>query len=176
MTYDEYNDRAEHECPIPLERSADEFDVGGMFWSPAARWERIVDTGDQGRYSFRITVTTDKTVWTFTAGQKLPYLPQWRASERRYVVIHEHSSSIDLSVGAEREWPGHTLASAHQVRGEGWLVTDRPAGGGDLEMVTVASKAKARTELNRRARAHAQRLGLRVYRPEASTPAARQAA
>jgi hypothetical protein len=43
----------------------------------------------------------------------------------------------------------------------GWVIQDHPDGITD-EQVTVDSRAKARTEVRRRARAHAKRLGLPV--------------
>src|SRR5262249_41293823 len=65
MTYN--ND--EHECPRPLEELAAEFDVGGMFLSPAGRWETIIDRPPFGDHPARISVYTDRTgphyCWTF---------------------------------------------------------------------------------------------------------------
>lgn len=170
MSYrDDYeNEQPEHECPTALERPVDEFDAGGQFWSPAGRWETITHRSRDSR--IQVTVTTDRCVWVFWPSDKFPYLDGWKAGQTRYVLVNEGHSHLELVVANRPGYGsrGHVLASAQQVRGTGWQIQDRPNGAGELEYVTVDSRAKARAEVNRRARAHAKRLGLTVWKPEAS--------
>lgn len=164
--YDDDQAEHEHECPTALERSVDEMDVTGLVFTPAARWETITDRTPHDEIHAQVTVTTDRCVWVFWRWDKLPYIDGWKVRQARYVRVNEGHSHMEIAVGAERGFGprGHVLASAQQVRGTGWVIADRPAGGGEVEHVTVESKAKARAELNRRARAHAKRLGLPVWR------------
>jgi hypothetical protein len=161
----------EHECPVPLEAEVAEFDVGGMFFSPAGRWETITGRS-RWEHAPRIAVHTDRTgpdyAWTFWRFTKLAYLSSWRASRRPQVRVFEiGSTAIEAEVTDARSFGnGHTLLSAHQVRGAGWQVTDL-SDGATVETMTVPNKARARAEVNRRARAHAKRLGVPLYRPEA---------
>jgi hypothetical protein len=175
MSWRDYeNEQPEHECPTPLQREVAEFDAGGMFWSPAGRWETITDRSSYAETSAQVTITTGRTgsecSWTFWRSDKFPYLDGWKASQARYVVVRETHSTIEVSVGAQQGYgrDNHTLISAHQVRGTGWQIMDRPSGAGELEQVTVPNRARARSEVNRRARAHAKRLGVPVWRGGAS--------
>jgi hypothetical protein len=164
------DEHAEHECPRSLEQSVDEFDVGGMFLSPAGRWETITTRTPYAEYSARVTLHTDRTgpgyAWTFWRSVKFPYLPSWLARRPRHIIVFELTSIIDVEVtDAFTYGHGHTLLTARPVRGAGWEITDQPHGT-TIESVTVPSKARARSEVNRRARAHAKRLGLPVgYEP-----------
>lgn len=163
---DEPAELVEHECPTPLERPVDEMDVTGVVFTPAGRWETITDRTPRGEIYAQVTVTTDRCVWVFWRSHRLPYIDGWKVSQARYVRVNEGVSHMEIAVGAERGFGprGHVLASAQPIRGAGWRITDRPAGGGEPEDVTVESKAKARAELNRRARAHAKRLGMALWR------------
>jgi hypothetical protein len=176
MYRDEYDEQpAEHECPRPLVERAAEFAVGGMFLSPAGRWETIVDRSPDWANAPQIHLKTDRTgdgyAWIFWASDKMPYVPGWMVEAQRAVVVDEYGSIIEAKVteatGRSGYRDGHTLVSAHQVRGSGWQIMDRPTGG-DLEQVEMPSKARARTEVARRAKAHAKALGIPVFRPEAT--------
>jgi hypothetical protein len=164
---DQYDDQPrEHECPTPLERPAKEFDLGGMVFTPAGRWETISDLAGREDYSLRFTVHTDRATWTFWPSDKLPYLGPIYAGGARAVRLYEHSHHIEVNVGLDEGYGrGHVLVTAQQVRGKGWAISDQ-AGGVAVEQITVESKAKARAEVNRRARAHAKRLGLKVWHNE----------
>ncbi|MET7399152.1 hypothetical protein ABZS66_37290 [Dactylosporangium sp. NPDC005572] len=167
MTYrDEYTDQVEHECPTALERKVDEMGAGGLVFTPAGRWETIVERTPHGEIHARVTLTTDRCVWQFWRSDKHPYIDGWKASPPRFVVVNEGVSHLEVAVAARPGFGprGHVLASAHQVRGAGWKIQDQPGGGGDVECVTVESKAKARSEMNRRARAHAKRIGVSLWR------------
>ena len=163
MTSAFHEDR-KHECPVPLQRPVSEFDIGGMFFSPAGRWETITDRKPHDPHAARVTLHTDAAgveyVWTLWSATRSPYLPSWHVQPSR-VAVFELGSSIcaEVTTAAGRFADGHTLVSAHPVRGAGWQVTDQ-TGGSDVEHVTVPSKARARAEVNRRARAHAKRLRL----------------
>lgn len=159
---------AEHECPTALERPASEWDIGGSVFTPAGRWETIVDRTPHAHCAAHVDVTTDRCVWRFWPSDKAPYLDNWRAGQSRGVRIDEGHSHLEVVVGAERGFGGrgHVLAFAKQVRGTGWQIADHPAGGGELEYATKASKAAARAEMNRRARAHAKRLGVPLWQPD----------
>jgi hypothetical protein len=163
VSYLDDDQATEHECPTALERKVDEFDDGGQFWSQAGRWETIVDRSRDSR--IQITLTTDRCVWVFWPSDRFPYLDGWKAGQPRYVFVNEGASHLEIVVANRPGYcsGGHTLASAHQIRGTGWQIQDRPTGGGDIEFVTVESRAKARSEMNRRARAHAKRIGLPVW-------------
>jgi hypothetical protein len=167
MTYDD--EPREHECPRPLEEQVDEFDVGGMFLSPAGRWETIIDRTPHAERSARIVVHSSQAgreyCWTFWRSDKLPYLPAWQASQPRHVVVHEtaHTLGVDVTAYPRSYTGGYSLLSAQQVRGTGWVITDVPDGK-TVEYVTLPSKARARSEVTRRARAHAKRLGVPVWR------------
>jgi hypothetical protein len=174
MGYIDRDEQPEHECPTPLERAVSEFRIGGVFWSPAGRWEVVKDHSDRSATSPQASIWTDKTgpdyAWAFWRSTKMPYLPDHEATRRRFVVVRESRDFIEVRVDESTRGffgAGHTLLSAQAVRGSGWKVTDRPGGGaGDVEVVAVPSKARARTEVNRRARAHAKKLGLAVSLPE----------
>jgi hypothetical protein len=160
----------EHECPTPLERPVDEFAVGGMFFSPAGRWETITEIAPRAQYAYTDVVHTDRTgpdyAWTLRTSARLPYVPSWRAMAHQ-VRVFDLTIALDVEVtGARSFGHGHTLLTARQVRGAGWEITDRPDGA-TVETVPVPNKARARSEVNRRARAHAKRLGVPLYRPEA---------
>lgn len=151
----------EHECPRPLEQPAGDFSVGGMFFSPAGRWETITDRSPHDQILVRLH--TDRTgtgyCWQFWRVDRMPYLPSWTLT-RRQVAVHEVSTAMEVTVGdGARFGGGHVLITARQVRGQGWQIYDRPDGT-TAEQVTVPSKARARGELTRRARAHAKRLGV----------------
>lgn len=173
MSYldDDSREQDEHECPTPLERPVGEYDVGGMFFTPAGRWETITDRTPYSDPSAQIHIHTDRTgdgyAWIFWRSDRMPYVPSWVASRERGVVINEYGNVIEASIAnsvhARGYGSGHALVSAHMVRGSGWQIVDRP-GGGDLEQVEVPSKARARTEVARRARVHAKALGLPVWR------------
>jgi hypothetical protein len=156
----------EHECPTPLERPADEWDIGGMVFTPAGRWETVTGRTPHTQVSAQVEVTTDRCVWTFWRSDKAPYIDGWRTG-RRYVLVNEGHSHMEVVVDAERGFGGrgHILVSARQIRGTGWQITDQPAGSGELEYATKPSKAAARAEMSRRARAHAKRLGVPLWRP-----------
>ncbi|MGI5179529.1 hypothetical protein ACQEVZ_24680 [Dactylosporangium sp. CA-152071] len=169
-----YDDEAEHECPTALEWKVDEMHAPGLIFTPAGRWETIVSRTPHGEIHAQVTVTTDRCVWRFWRSDKHPYVDGWKAQQQRCVVVNEGVSHMEVVVATGRGYSarGHVLASAHQVRGAGWQIQDQPSGAGDVECVTVASKAKARSEMNRRARAHAKRVGLPVWRDDARPAAA----
>ena len=174
MSYRDYEDeKPEHECPTPLEDQVDNFATGGMFLSPAGRWETITDLSPYSAYSARVEVHTDRTgpdyCWQFWKSDKFPYLPSYLVSRTRYVTISETTHHIAVEVSdSPRNWGhGYSLLTASMVRGEGWKLSDCPDGK-TPEHVALDNRAKARSEVNRRARAHARRLGLTVYRPEAT--------
>lgn len=157
-------DDVEHECPTPLAWPAEDFGTGGQFFSPAGRWERIASVSYPS--PVRLVVNTDRTApgygWQFWPSDKFPYIPADLTDSPRPVLVSEFGTHIlaGFTTGGLHGC-GHTLVHAIQVRGTGWIVSDRPDGI-TLETVTVASKARARAEVTRRARAHAKRLGLRV--------------
>jgi hypothetical protein len=166
----------EHECPQPLDELVEHFGVGGMFLSPAGRWETITDLSPFSEYSARVEVHTDRTgrdyCWQFWKSQKLPYLPSWRVSRPRYVVVFESSSLLAEVTDSPRSFGhGYHLVSATQQRGAGWAIADCPDGK-TVETVTVPNKARARTEVKRRAQAHAKRLGVPMWHPPAPAPTA----
>lgn len=161
---------AEHECPTPLQRRVEEFTPGGMFFSPAGRWETITDTTG----SLQVRISTDRTGdgygWVFWSTDRLPYLPSYLADGRRGVMVCEFGSLIEARItdSLTRRYHYHdasfrVLISARQVRGTGWIINDRPTGG-EVEEISKPSKATARTEVNRRARAHAKALGLPMWK------------
>jgi hypothetical protein len=164
----------EHECPTPLQRRVDEFDAGGMFWSPAGRWETIAETGRAGDSAIQVRITTDHTGqsygWLFWPSDRMPYLPGYLADRHRGVVVGEYGNVIEARISDTiylRRYTGggHALVSAIQVRGRGWQIQDRPAGD-TVEQASAPSKARARTEVTRRARAHAKALGLPLWKAE----------
>src|SRR5947208_2900221 len=110
MSYD--NDFGpEHECPRPLADEVDNFGTGGMFLSPAGRWETITDLSPFSEYSARVGVHTDRTgpdyCWQFWRSQKFPYVPSWLASRLRQVVVFEFGTHICAEVtDSPRSW-GH---------------------------------------------------------------------
>ncbi len=160
MTYHDVQE--EHECPTPLDRPVKEFNTGGQVFTPAGRWETIRNLSPEC-LALQVQVTTDRAVWMWWGSDKLPYIPDYRASAEALVRVREGSMHIEVAVGTARSYGrGHVLAFARAVRGAGWEISDRPGGAGELENVTVPSKARARTEMNRRARAHAKRLGVRL--------------
>jgi hypothetical protein len=168
MTVTYHDELTEHECPRALEQPAEEFAVGGMFLSPAGRWETITDRSPYAEYSARVTIRTDRTgdgyAWTFWRSTKFPYLPSWLTDQPTEIKAFEIGPMIQVELTATRGWGhGYELLSAHQVRGAGWSITDRPDGV-TVEQVTVANKARTRAEVNRRARAHARRLGVPLRR------------
>lgn len=148
-----------HECPTPLRARAGEFDVGGMVFTPAGRWEHITDVDRSGFAS--VVVVTDRAVWRFWPSEQLPYLARWEAHTEPgpRVVVDETTHTITVEVRRHHGGRGHVLATATQARGQGWVIQDRPDGATD-DQVVIDTRAKARTEIRRRARAHAQRLGL----------------
>lgn len=165
---DDYTEPAEHECPTALERPAAEFNLGGVFWSPAGRWETIQDLAGRADYSAQVTIHTDRCTWTFWRSNKYPYADGWKLQPGHVSVLEAHSSYMEIVIGSAGQRTifgrGHVLASARQVRGTGWEITDRSDGGpGEPERVIKSSKAAARAEMNRRARAHAKRLGVQVH-------------
>jgi hypothetical protein len=168
MSYDYDDEPREHECPRPLEEKVESFSVGGMFISPAGRWERITALSPASEYSSRLEIHTDKTgdgyCWQLWGTRKLPYVPGFYLDSKYVVAVSEVGSSVLVeATDHPRAWgDGHHLLSAQQVRGEGWRIVDCPDGK-TVETATVDSKAKARTEVNRRAKAHAKRLGLPVW-------------
>lgn len=166
MSAYDYDDQPEHECPTALERKVAEMDVTGLLFTPAGRWETIVDRTPHGEIHARVTITTDRGVWQFWRSDKHPYIDGWKVNQPRYVLVNEGVSHLEVVVAAGRGFGprGHVLTSAHQVRGTGWVIQDQPAGAGDVEAITVESKAKARAEMNRRARAHSKRLGVPLQR------------
>lgn len=165
MSYiDEYVPaQPEHECPVPLEYRVDAMDTGGMFFSPAGRWETITALTSPSLATTRISTdrTGDGYGWVFWPSDKMPYLPFHRVDGTRYVVVAEYGGTIEARIADDvrTHARGHVLVSAHMVRGDGWHISDRP-GGGEVEQVTKPSKGTARAEVNRRARAHAKALGL----------------
>lgn len=166
MTAYEYDDQPEHECPTALERKVDEMNMAGLIFTPAGRWETIVGWTPHGEIHARVTVTTDRCVWQFWRSDKHPYIDGWKAGQQRYVLVNEGVSHLEVAVGTRPGFGprGHVLTSAQQVRGTGWQIQDQPDGAGAVEYVTAGSKAKARAEMNRRARAHAKRLGISLWR------------
>ena len=172
--YPTVNDPPEpHECPRPLEDEVDSFGVGGMFLSPAGRWETITTLAPFNEFSARVEVHTDRTgpdyCWQFWKSQKFPYLPSWKVNRPRYVVISDSVHLLVEVTDSPRNWGhGHHLLSARQQRGAGWAITDCPDGK-TVETVNVPNKARARTEVGRRARAHAKRLGIQVWTPTPAT-------
>jgi hypothetical protein len=175
MSYDYDDEPREHECPRPLEEKAEEFAVGGVFFSPAGRWETITERSPFREYSVRVMVHTDRTGpgygWHFWGSTKLPYLPSWMVQRRTYVCISETTSIMDVEVSeSPRDWGhGYPLLTARMTRGEGWTISDTPDGQ-TVENVTVPNKARARTEVKRRATAHAKALGLKVWIDGAGEP------
>lgn len=167
MSYLDEDQAAEHECPTALERPASDFSEGGMFWSPAGRWETVTDTAGRSDYSPMVTVHTDRCTWQFWRSDKHPYIDGWKLNRDRHVLVNEGVSHLEVVVASRPGYGsrGHVLASARQVRGTGWEITDRPDPVGDVEQITMGSKAKARAEMNRRARAHAKRIGIKVWQP-----------
>jgi hypothetical protein len=166
--YDNDIEVAEHECPTPLETPVGEFAVGDMFYSPAGRWETVTERTPFQEVSARIIVRTDRTgtgyAWTFWSSTKLPHLSGWRAATGAQVRVFELFSMIDAEVTTARTaCHGHTVVSARRVRGVGWEITDL-VDGATVEVVSVPSKARARSEVTRRARAHAKRLGVPLCR------------
>lgn len=77
------------------------------------------------------------------------------------MVVFDLGHCIEAGItDSARYWAsGHTLVTARMERGQGWQVSDCPDGR-TPNTITLPSKAKARAEVNRRARAHAKRLGL----------------
>jgi hypothetical protein len=161
------SDLREHECPQALEHEVGQFSIGGQFLSPAGRWETVTDCTPRAHQSLVIHVWTDQTgpdyAWQLWRTDKLPYIPDRDAGGQMYVVVRESAHFIQACVSdSVRPFgSGHQLLFAQQIRGEGWKVTDRP-NGQDPEQVVCASKATARTDVGRRARAHAKHLGLTV--------------
>jgi hypothetical protein len=152
-------DQVEHECPQRLRYRADEFDDGGMVFTPAGRWETIVAVDAPDRP--HITVRTDRAVWRFLDSDEMPYLPACLAGNASpvRVAVYEGSTSLTVYIGrGRRHYDEHTLINAFRGKG-GWRIYDRPDGA-TPEHVDVDSRAKARTEVARRAKAHANRLGL----------------
>jgi hypothetical protein len=154
-------EQAEHECPRPMAERVDEFTVGGMVFAPSGRWERVLAIDPHDPVSMTRTVRTDRAVWTLRPSTSLPYLPAWEAGRASVVAVLETDSTLTVEVAREGYGPGqgHQLVSAIRSRGAGWLIWDRPDGA-TSEQVSVSSRAKARTEVRRRAKAHAKRLGL----------------
>src|SRR6266545_2761795 len=133
-----------------------------MFFSPAGRWETVIDRGPHEPLAFQVRLTGEAAGrafdWTFPRWTEFPYLPPWRVQKPR-VAVFELTSVIDAEVTVDRHYAGgHTVVTARLVRGTGWEITDM-AGGTTPEHATVPSRARARSEVNRRARAHAKRLG-----------------
>jgi hypothetical protein len=161
VSYLDETEQADHECPTALERPVKEFDVGGQVFTPAGRWETITDL-DGGATSLLVQVFTDRAAWQWWGSDRLPYMPDYRVTSPAAVRVFETAHSFEVSVGAARTnyGRGHVLLGAYHVRGTGWQIQDRPAGVGELEHLVLPSKARARTEVNRRARAHAKRLGI----------------
>jgi hypothetical protein len=89
----------EHECPTPLQSRADEVDAGGMVYTPAGRWESVVDVDAADRP--HVTVRTDRAVWRFWGSDTMPYLPAWLAGNRNpvRVAVNEGSTSLTVYVG-----------------------------------------------------------------------------
>jgi hypothetical protein len=164
MSYPYEAEDREHECPTPLAQPVADFDVGGMFFSPAGRWETIIDRSPREPLAFQVQLcghlASRAYDWTFSQWTTLPYLPPSRRSGVARVAVFELATSIDAEVTTQRRYAGgHTVVTARLLRGSGWEVTDM-TGGTTPEHVTVPSKARARSEVNRRARAHAKRLDL----------------
>lgn len=178
MTYDDFGPvQPEHECPVPLERPVREWGPGGQLWSPAGRWETIVAV-DTRRSGTQTLIYTDKTgnayAWSFWPSDKMPYLPAYTVTlppaEVMVVEVGHHLEAVVASSIADARWArGHVLVSAQLVRGSGWLIQDK-SNGADFDQITVESKAKARAEVNRRARAHAKALGVPFHREQKATP------
>jgi hypothetical protein len=130
-----------------------------MVFTPAGRWETVTDVD---RHSVAaVMVHTDRAVWRFWPSDQLPYLPAWHTEPGARVVVDESTTTIAVEVRRLRGGRGHSLLLAIRGKGVGWVIQDHPDGL-VYEEVRVDSRAKARTEVRRRARLHAKRLGLPV--------------
>jgi hypothetical protein len=157
----EMRDQVEHECPQPLRYRAEEFAIGGMVYTPAGRWETVAEA-TVNRSSWRVVVRTDRATWRFAPAAELPYLPPYLVgfgADPVRVVVNETDSTIVVYVTRGRGfYRDHVLITAARAKG-GWQIVDHPDGAAS-EQLGVDSRAKARTEIRRRAKAHAKRLGL----------------
>jgi len=161
MTWIDEREPVEHECPQPLRARVDVFAVGGMVFTPAERWETVTEVDSTPVAAVVVVVVrTDRAVWRFWPSDKLPYLPSWeaRTDPGARVIVDEGPSRIAVEV-VQRNGQGHVLLTAMRGRGVGWVIQDYPDALSS-EQVTVESRAKARSEIRRRARAHGKRLGL----------------
>ena len=147
----------------------DTLNVGDQFFSPARRWETVTRIADAERYSTWTRVFTDVTgagyAWKLADFREVPVLRAWQRRGTPMVRVDDSRRFVTAFVGTAEQRYGFTadapvLAEARQLgRGQGWQVTDRPAGG-DVVITQVAGKAAALSAVRRAAKAHAKALGL----------------
>ena len=144
----------------------DTLNPGDQFFSPARRWETVtrLDGSDPCRTRVFTDVTGAGYAWTLANFREVPVLPAWQRRGTPMVRVDDFRQFVTAFVGtAEQRYftaGSPVLAEGRQLgRGQGWEVTDRPAGG-DLVITRVPGKAAALSAVRRAAKAHAKALGL----------------
>jgi len=146
----------------------DELAVGDQVYTPAGRWETVQDLDSS---TWLVRIFTDHTgpaySWSVPRHRELPGLPAALALITPKIHVESTRRGVVAVIGTDEHvngWASYVLAEAASLgRGEGWEVRNRPAGG-ELDRLTVASKAEALSAVRRAARGHATALGLRLHR------------